>query len=408
MDQSNIPAPPAVLFNKTTPPNVVTLVLIAGIGALSMNIFLPSLPAMAAYFEADYSVVQLAISAYLAVTGAMQLLVGPLSDRFGRRPVMIGGLLIFLFATLGCILSEDVGWFLGFRMLQAAVATGMVLSRAVVRDMVEPAKAASMIAYVTMGMALIPMVSPMIGGVLDQAFGWKASFIFAFLFGVAVLLLVWFDMGETNKNRSASLTAQFNSYPELIKSHRFWGYTLVAAFASGAFFAFLGGGPYVASQVLGIPSDEVGLYFGMIAVGYMIGNFVSGRISERMGINRMMLLGSLISAVGTMLGLALFAAGLHYPLSLFGPIMLVGFGNGLSLPSANAGMVSVRPQLSGSASGLGGAVMIGGGAALAAITGSLLSPERGAYPLLGMMALSSGFGILAAIYVIRRSQYLQD
>lgn len=403
-DANSVDAPRSVWLNTSTPPHVVTLVLIAGLGALSMNIFVPSLANMAIYFDAEYSVVQLAISAYLAVTAAIQLLVGPLSDRFGRRPVMLGGICIFLFATTGCIFAQDITTFLIFRMIQAAVATGMVLSRAIVRDMVGPAKAASMIAYVTMGMSLSPMLAPVIGGVLDEVFGWKASFVFAFACGVLVLFIVWRDMGETNVHRSASFAAQFRSYPELITSPRFWGYTLVAAFSSGAFFAFLGGAPYIASEVLKISTATMGLYFGIISIGYMIGNFISGRMSERLGINRMMFIGSLMGLSGSLLGYGLFSVGVEHPLSLFGSIFFVGVGNGLTLPSANAGMVSVRPQLAGSASGLGGAVMIGGGAALAAITGSLLTPEAGVYPLLGMMIMSSFLAILAAWFVIYRSR----
>ncbi len=408
MTSTPAPLPNQVLFDRLTPPHIVTLVLMAGLGPLVMNILLPSLPDMAAHFQTDYSVVQLAVSGYLAMTGALQLIIGPLSDRFGRRPVMIGGLVIFLIASLGCALATDIWVFLAFRMAQAAVAAGMVLSRAIVRDMVAPDKAASMIAYVTMGMAVMPMVGPMIGGFLGAHLGWQASFWFAGGVGVLVFLVVWFDMGETNVNRSSSLTAQFQTYPELFRSHRFWGYTLVAGFGSGAFFAFLGGGPWVAQEILDIPQDRVGLYFGLIALGYMVGNFISGRVSERVGINSMMLIGSLIANTGALLCIALFAFGFLHPMTLFGPITLVGFGNGIALPSANAGLVSVRPQLAGSASGLGGAVMIGGGAALAAITGALLSPQTGAYPLLGMMALSTALGILAALYVIRRSHNQVD
>ena len=391
-------------FDRTTPPHILTLVLIAGIAALNMNIFLPSLPSMAAYFGADYALVQLAVSAYLGVTAVMQLLVGPLSDRFGRRPVMLGGMVVFLLATLGCILSQDIYVFLTFRMIQASVATGMVLSRAIVRDMVEPHKAASMLGYVTMGMALVPMVGPMIGGYLDEWFGWQASFTFTGVFGLIVFCVVWADMGETNTSRSASFSTQFRAYPELLASRRFWGYALVAAFASGAFFAFLGGGPFVSTVVLGMDPGEMGIYFGLIAFGYLMGNYLSGRYSERFKINRMILAGSIVASLATLLGIALFAAGFKHPLTLFGSILLVGVGNGLTLPSANAGIVSVRPELAGSASGLGGALMIGGGAVLSAITGAILTESNGAYLLLAMMFLSSVLGVLVSVYVIHRSK----
>ncbi|WP_112320504.1 multidrug effflux MFS transporter [Oceanibium sediminis] len=397
-------APPprqrAVWLDRTTPPKVLTLVLIAGLGALSMNVFLPSLPSMAAYYNADYAVVQLAVSAYLGATALVQLVIGPLSDRYGRRPVMLGAVAIFSFATLGCIFSPSIEMFLVFRMIQSVVAAGIVLSRAIVRDMVPADKAASMIGYVTMGMSLVPMVSPMIGGVLDQWLGWKATFFFMLAFGLAVGWLVWNDLGESNDQRSDSFGAQFRAYPELVRSRRFWGYTLVASFASGSFFAFLGGGPYVATVVLGMNPAELGLYFGFIALGYMIGNYVSGRFSEAFGLNAMMFYGSAVAMLGLIAGITLFLLGFAHPISLFGSILFVGLGNGMTLPNANAGIVSVRPHLAGSASGLGGAMMIGGGAGLAALTGMLLTPERGVWPLLLMMLASSIAAIAMAGYVI--------
>ncbi|QHQ37502.1 Bcr/CflA family efflux MFS transporter [Algicella marina] len=387
-------------MNRSSPPHITTLVLIAGLAALNMNIILPSLPSMAVYFEADYALVALSISAYLGVTGVLQLFVGPLSDRFGRRPVMLVSLIVFGLATIGTLAAQTITTFLIFRLVQAAIATGLVLSRAVVRDIVGTDRAASMIGWVTMGMSLVPMVGPVLGGALDEMFGFHASFALTLAFGVIVGLIVYFDMGETNHNRSASITAQFRQYPDLVTSLRFWGYTLVATFASGAFFAFLGGGPYVATEVLHISPASLGLYFGIIAFGYMIGNFLSGVFSEKVGVNRMMLSGSIIAVAGMSFSLCLFLAGVFHPISLFGPMLFVGLGNGLTLPSANAGMVSVRPHLAGSASGLGGAVMIGGGAGLSAITGALLGPDTGPYPLLFMMLGSSFLSMLVSVYVI--------
>ncbi|MEM9780120.1 MAG: multidrug effflux MFS transporter [Pseudomonadota bacterium] len=408
MANADIPAPTSVWLDPATAPKIVTLVLIAGLGALNMNIFLPSLPSMADYYQADYAVIQLAISAYLGVTALLQLVIGPLSDRYGRRPVMIASLWVFLLATLGCYLAPDVTTFLFFRMVQASVATGLALSRAIVRDMVSADKAASMIGYVTMGMALVPMIGPMIGGALDELYGWQSSLILTAVFGGLVLLIVWRDMGETNVHKSSSFGAQFRAYPELVASRRFWGYALAAAFASGSFFAFLGGGPYVATEVLGMSPGELGFYFGLIALGYMFGNFLSGRFAERTGLNTMMLLGGGVASVGLVAGCGLFAVGLIHPLVLFGTIGFVGIGNGLTLPSANAGMVSVRPHLAGSASGLGGALMIGGGAALSALTGALLGPTTGAWPLLFMMLLSSILCVVTTLYVIRRARQVGD
>ncbi|WP_417425030.1 multidrug effflux MFS transporter [Hoeflea sp.] len=388
-------------LDRTTPPHIVTLVVISGLSALNMNLFLPSLPGIATHYHADYALVQLAVSGYLGFTAILQLLIGPLSDRYGRRPVMLISLVIFLVATALIPLAPTVESFLVIRMLQASVVSGLVLSRAIIRDVVDTDQAASMIGYVTMGMTIAPMLGPALGGVLDEMFGWQSTFVALFLAGLAVLALAAADLGETNQHRSKSMLRQFGAYPELARSRRFWGYTLTATFASGAFFSFLGGGPFVATEILGMTPSELGFYLVFVAVGYMGGNFISGRYASRIGINRMMISGGLIATSGMILSLVLFLAGLWHPFSFFGPILLVGLGNGITLPSANAGIVSVRPQLAGSASGMGGAMIIGGGAAMASLAGAILSAETGPYPLILVMLVSSIFGIFAALYVLK-------
>lgn len=386
-----------------TPPSILTLTLLAGISALSMNIFLPSLPMMAVYFNVPYGVMQQSVSLYLALSAVLQIFIGPLSDRFGRRPVVIAGLVLFLLATLGTLLAPTAGVFLAFRMAQAVVATGVVLSRAIIRDMVEDARAASMIAYVTMGMSLVPMIGPSIGGLLDEAFGWQASFAFLGLSGLAVLALVWADLGETHAPSDISLLAQFRQYPHLLLSGRFWAYAGAAAFASGSFFAALGGAPFVADQVFGLSPTQTGLFFALIAIGYALGNFFAGRYSVRVGMNGMVLLGT-VTGLAAMALLALLTwAGLSGAWVFFGLMAFIGVGNGLALPSANAGILSVRPELAGSASGLGGALMMAGGAALAALAGAVLHQGTGEMPLVLVMLGSASAAILCILVVIRQS-----
>ena len=398
---------PAVLFlDRSTPPHIMTLVLLTGVSALAMNIFLPSLPNMTAWFDTDYRVMQLSVSLYLLMNAALQIVIGPISDRYGRRPVILGALAIFLVATLGTILAPTVEVFLFFRMCQAVVVAGIVLGRAVVRDMVDEAQSASMIGYVTMGMAIVPMVGPVFGGLLDEAFGWQASFGMLFLCGLAILALVWADLGETATARPTSFRAQIAEYPELLTARRFWGYCLAAAFASGAFFAFLGGAPFVGTQVYGLSPAMLGIYFGAPAVGYALGNYLSGRFSVRVGINRMVLWGCLIAAGGMLALVASHAMGLRSAEVFFGFFVFVGLGNGMTLPNATAGMLSVRPHLAGTASGLGGAIMIGGGAALSALAGMLLVPGSGPEPLLAIMLATSLASVGAIVYVMMRARQL--
>ena len=236
-------------LDPSSPPHIVTLTALAGVSAMTMNIYLPSLPGMTASFAADYRVMQLSVALYLGVSAALQLVIGPISDRYGRRPVLLWSLGIFLLATLGCIFASTAEAFLVFRMVQAVVAAGLVLSRAVVRDMVPEDQAASMIAYVTMGMSLIPMLAPALGGFLDAAFDWRANFWLLFGLGAALTWLLWRDLGETAAPRDGGFAAQIREYPELLASPRFWGYAAAAMFASGAFFAYLGGAPFVGSVI---------------------------------------------------------------------------------------------------------------------------------------------------------------
>ncbi|KFB10111.1 multidrug effflux MFS transporter [Nitratireductor basaltis] len=396
------------VIDRTTPPHILTLVIAAATAAVSMNVFLPVLPEMATFFAADYAVVQLAVSLYLGATAILQLFIGPASDRFGRRPVMLFCFSVFVVSTLAAIFAPTIEILLALRICQAFSAAGMVLSRAIVRDMVEANEAASRIGYVTMGMTAAPMVGPLIGGILGEIYGWQAPFYLMLGFGLFALTVVYLDLGETNHTQSASLGGQFRNYPELFKSRRFWGYSATAAFTSGAFFAFLGGGPFVATELLGLSPSQYGMYFALITFGYMIGNYCSGRFSARIGINRMMLAGNLAAICGMVISLLLFAAGFMHALALFGPSFLVGLGNGITLPNANAGVVSVRPHLAGSASGLGGALQIGGGAALSVISGALLSVESGPFPLVLVMLGSAACGILATLYVMRIARIAGD
>jgi len=385
-------------LDRTRPPHVITLVLIAGLAAMSMNIFLPSMPSMAIFFEADYALIQLAVSAYLALTGLLNIVLGPLSDRYGRRNVLMGSMAVFCLASIGCMLSTSIEMFLACRMAQAVVASGMVLSRAIVRDMVSPDRAASMIAYVTMGMALVPMLAPVVGGLLEAQFGWQANFLAMALSGAFVLWLTYADLAETNTAQTTSFKAQFAAYPELLRSRRFWGYTFVAGVTSGAFFAFLGGAPYVGSEILGLSPRELGIYFGIIPTGYLIGNFFTGRFASRLGIGFMILAGGFVATGGMLLVLGLWLSGVQTAIAFFGGVFFVGLGNGLTMPSATSGLLSVKPELAGSASGLGTATMIGLGALLSATAGALLGPTTGAWPLILIMLACGVSGIILARY----------
>ncbi len=397
-------APLVRFLDRTTPPHILTLILITGMSALNMSIFLPSLAAMTQYFQTDYAIMQIALSGYLAATAVLQVFIGPISDRYGRRIMVLGSLTIFVLATIGTLMATTVETFLVFRILQAAVATSMALGRAIVRDIVPQAQAASMIGYVTMGMALVPMVGPMIGGGLEQAFGWQSTFVFLAIAGIISLAIAYFDLGETVQGEGTSFRDQLRTYPELLRSPRFWGYVLCAAFGSGAFFALLGGTSFVASEIFDLSPLWSGVALGAPAIGYAVGNFFSGRYSVRIGINRMALIGTGVTTIGLGLSALLTLGGINHPLNFFGFCTFLGLGNGIMLPNVMAGSISVRPHLAGTASGLGGAIMIAGGAALAQFAGSILTLETGTMPLQLIMLGVSGLSMLSVLFVIWREK----
>ena len=387
-----------------TPPSLLTLILMTGLAVLSLNMFLPSLKQIATGFDVDYGLVSLSIGGYLAVSAVLQLIMGPLSDLIGRRKVLLGGLTLFTLASIGCVFAPNIWVFLGFRVLQGGVVSGMVLSRAIIRDMHEPREAARLLGVVGMAMALAPLLGPIAGGLLDQAFGWRANFVAFVIMGAVMLVIVWRDLGETNLTPSATFTAQFRSYPDLLRHKLFWAYTACIVFSVGGFYAFLGGAPQVGESLYGLTPALLGVGMGSISAGFMLGNYLTGRFTNRLGPVRLILVGRSIGTLGPLLAMAVVWAGFSHPAVMFGGAIFVGLGNGLTLPGVNAGVMSVAPRLAGSASGLSGAMTVAGGAVLTSLTGALVagvSGTLGVYLLLTAMAVTSALGLVAAL-VIRR------
>ncbi len=384
-----------------TPPTLITLIFATALSVLSLNMFLPSLAHMSEDFAVDYGLVNLSVAGYLAVSAILQLIMGPLSDRYGRRPVLLICMTIFVCASIGCALAESIWLFLGFRLLQAAVVAGSVLSSASIRDQYPPNEAASRLGYVAMAMALAPMLGPMLGGALDMLFGWRAGFVLYSLLGAGLLTLLWFDMGETNTNRSSTFAAQLREYPHLFRARRFWGYALCAAFSIGGFYSFITGAPLVAAAWFDLSPAMLGLGIGIITGGFMVGNFITGRIAARTRLTTMILIGRIVASIGPFLGLLLFLGQLGSVWVFFGSAICVGFGNGLTNANASAGVMSVRPKLAGSAAGLSGAMIVALGAVLTSMTGAFVNAENGPYLVLGMMSGSSFIGLLAVLYVRR-------
>ncbi|MEM6339616.1 MAG: multidrug effflux MFS transporter [Pseudomonadota bacterium] len=381
-----------------TPPHLITLILLTGFSPMSLNMFLPSLANISVDLQTDYSTVSWAVSGYLAITAVIQLVIGPMSDRCGRRPVLLVALLVFAIASVGCTFAPNVQVFLFCRMLQGGIIGGYALSLAIVRDTRTEREAVSLIGYIGMAMAIAPMIGPMLGGVLDTFFGWRSVFGFYAVAGFGLLLLCWFDLGETKPQRATDAATPVFGATTLIREPLFWAYALCGTLSVGAFYIFLTGAPLVAQSTFNVTTAELGFYIGTITVGFMIGGFLAGRAGKHFEPTTMMIAGRVVACAGLACGLVFLASGVTSAGLFFASTIFVGVGNGITMPGSNAGAMSVRPDLAGSAAGLSGALIVAGGAVLTAATGNLVSEANGAQKLLFLMLTASVLGLGFAVW----------
>jgi DHA1 family bicyclomycin/chloramphenicol resistance-like MFS transporter len=404
---SNAPETRVATHSLTTYPWGLLALLMAmtSIGPLALNILVPAVPGLAVRLNTDAASVQLTISLFLFAMAVSQLTLGPLSDRYGRRPVVLGGLSVAVLASLGAIMAEGIGSLIIVRMAQAlGASTGVVVGRAIIRDLFGRDRAASMMGLVTTVMVVAPMVSPMIGGLLDTAFGWQA--IFGFVAAAAFLVLIWaaITLPETNAPQVNAVPGQYRTdLAALLRNAPFWGYVGGAAFGSASFFSFLGGGPHVVVSMMGRSSAEYGFWFAFTAFGFMAGNFLTSRLTQRHGVDTMIKVGIGFELVGAAVALVVaemfFTAG---PWIIFVPQMVVGFGNGVLLPNCIAGAVSVRPHAAGAASGITGFVQMTLGALAAQFTGWVIAGAMLPLPMTLTILVLTGATAVSFVVLTRK------
>jgi len=404
------------MTTDTTPPPTINagrgllllLIAMASIGPLSINIIVPAVPGLAASLEADPGTVQLTISLFFGGLACAQLVLGTLSDRFGRRPVLIAGFIITVATSFAAAAATSITALVVARTTQAlGASTGIVIGRAIVRDLYTRDRAASMLGWVTMSTVLVPMFGPLIGGVLDEWWGWRA--IFLFIGGASLITLIWavFALPETRPPQAGAAMSTRQLWTEartLLSTPVFLGFVLCCGMISGPYYAILGGAPHVIITQMGRSSAELGVWFVLSSLGYMLGNFFAGRFSVRFGVNAMVWWGLLIELVGAVLGVVLLLtvpeAG---PIIIFAPATLIYIGNGVALPNAIAGAVSVRPQAAGTASGVAGFVQMGYGAVVSQFISYPLEGATSAMPLVLAMLAQGVAGLLIFWLLVRRS-----
>jgi len=389
-----------------TPPLwlIALLASVTATGPFAMQILVPALPAIQAALVTSVAATQLTLSASMIAIAVATLIYGPLSDRYGRRPVLLFGVATFIAGSIGCALAHDIETLVEARIVQAAGgAAGLVLARAVARDLYGPQRSATVIARLTMVMVVAPMLAPVIGGVIVDVAGWRAMFACVAAAGVvvAIAVLALFAESHASEDHMESPAGMLRGFAQLLSSKRFIALMLYPAFSSTIFFTFISGAPYVMVVLLQRPASEYGVYFMFVVGGFMLGNFASVRLSERVGTLRLMTIGMLIAMAGVVSCIALVAGGALSSLTLFAPMVIAQFGQGLGLPNAQAEVMHVFPLRAGTASALSSFSQMVFAAVASQSVGVLQNGT--AWPMLAIMLVGT-LGALTAVTTARTMQ----
>ena len=330
----------------------VALVSITFIGPLSIHLFIPAMPAVKEEFGVSTGIAQLTLSLGMLAMAFFTVAYGGLSDRYGRKRVLLGGLVLFTCGAASCMAAANLPMLLGGRILQGAGAgCGVVLARAIARDVYGQDRVAQVIAYLTAAYVLGPMFAPPIGGQLTTLFGWRALFVLASAVGLLVILAVAFAVPETRTRNIGGSRSVFAGYRSLLRRPRFVGFMLQPGMMSAAFYTQATAASFLAAERLGADAAKIGVWFFAFPIGFMAGSFISGRIGASRSIEFMTILGGVIGVVnGALLAGWLYFGGVSMA-ALYIPGFFVSLAQGLSMPYAQAGAMAVDTELAGSASG---------------------------------------------------------
>lgn len=375
----------------------VFLVALTALGPLSTDFYLPALPSLARALGTDSAGAQLTLSVYLFGFAFGQLVLGPLSDRYGRRPVMLTGMAVYVLATLACALAPGIDTLIGARFVMALGAcAGPVLGRAIVRDLYGPHDAARVLSHIATGSALAPLVAPLFGGWLTTMFGWRSTFVALTLFAVALTVLCWCILHETNRQpdpnaiRPAQMLANYRS---LIADRLYLGLLLTGGGAFAALFAFISGAPFVFIDLFGMTPAQMGMAFGANVTGFMVGSSLSARLSHRISPASLIRAGVLLGAGAGVVLASLSVAGVHHVAAVMLPMWFVALANGLLLPNVTALALKDYPHMAGAAASLMGFMHMGLGAGAGMAVGHRIAGS--AAPMTLMVAASMLASLLA-------------
>jgi MFS transporter, DHA1 family, multidrug resistance protein len=374
----------------------VLLAALTAIGPLSTDMYLPSLPALTRGLGTTVAGGQLTISSYLIGFAVGQILYGPLSDRHGRKPVLIGAVALYCATSLACTFSVSIEMLIGARFLQALGASGgVVLARAVVRDLFSGARAGRELSMMGSVMALAPVMAPMVGGVLQTAFGWQSVFATMALAGLSAVAVVWLLLPETLLERASeaiSLGSMVTSYRLVARNPAYLAYTGLATTSYAGLFAWLSSASFVLENLYGLTPFNFGVVFSLGSVGYMVGGVIATRLVMRLGIDGTIGCGGVAMTVGGLGMVAAVAFGISSSLGLVVPMAVYLAGLGLVLPQSLAGALTPFPGRAGTASALLGFIQQTAAAVCGVVVGQMLGNT--AWPLAIAVALMGGVSLL--------------
>lgn len=372
---------------------------------LSTDLYLASLPHLATDFGVTPAAVQQTLSLFVIGFGVAQLVSGPLSDRFGRRPVLLWGLALYIVASLACAAAPTLPLLVAMRFVQAiGCCTAAVVARALVRDVYAPADGARMLAKASSLLALAPLIGPVLGGYLQVWFGWRAAFVFHTLFAIALLAATARLFRETlaHPNPDAMRVGPLlATYCRLASADFFWAWALPGALSYAAIFVFISGSSFVLIDVLGVPTQYYGYGFAFGVSGYLAGTIVCRRLLARLGLPRAMMVGVSLSLFSGLLFVTLILAGVeHWSVVLLCQFLTMG-AHGINFPCAQSGAVAPFPREAGAAAGLLGFFTM----LAALITGTWVGASHdGTLRPLALTSAMLGLLLFASAWLMRRQR----
>ncbi|MCW5700803.1 MAG: multidrug effflux MFS transporter [Rhodospirillales bacterium] len=401
--------------NRTKPkPHPESLVVgalltaLVALGQISTSIYIPSLPSLVNALATDQARVGLTLSLFLLGFAVCQLIYGPLSDRFGRRPVLLAGITLYLGSCIACALAPTIDALIVCRFVQGMSAcSGPVLGRAIIRDIYGPMRAVKALAYVGMALAISPAVAPIIGGYLQDWFGWRAAFVFLAVVGFVLLAAIFSLLDETSPNRDASALdpkALMAAYRVLLTSRTFHGYTLSVAFVFAGLMAYTAGAPFVFIEVIGLTPAQFGTLAIFSVVGFFFGSLAAGRLSARFGLDRLLLIGLALCVAGGVSMLVVGVAGYVVVAAIIAPMMVFTSGMGIVLASGIAGAMAPFSTIAGAASAVLGFIQMTVAAVASTVVGSLAQTSQ--LPMASVIAATAIAGLAAFVTLVWRPRQI--